>query len=423
MYFCCLFSSVAIPFVALKTFKISTMEVAETDSTDHNVKQSLLCEECGLNQFKYRCPGCSVRSCSLICVKSHKQHTSCTGKRSRTEFVPLSQFDDNRLISDYNLLEETKRIADSARKTRDELFGRFQHAHFKLPYKLRSLKDAAARQKTHIIFLPSGMSKREKNQTRFNYRKKSILWTIEWQFHSTDVVLIDNGVEENLSLCSVIEKHLEPGPWKNQLKPFSEEQLDSLKFFIRKNAKGSNSPFRELDIKAPISEQLANIVIVEYPVIHVFLPSASYEFDIAEDIEPFPHKSELKELISDDLPSPKGILFREEEAEDDISDPYIMDLMKYINPELAVSSHYTNFKKPSMEELQLANDNIYYGSTNSQELGTAEGNDFVFEQDLRDAFSGLIDEANPDEFLDFGGFVDEGSMDDEELEEGEIPAS
>lgn len=58
-----------------------------------------LCDECRSNPWKYRCPGCSIKSCSLPCVKSHKARTNCTGKRNRTDFVPLSQFDDNVLIS------------------------------------------------------------------------------------------------------------------------------------------------------------------------------------------------------------------------------------------------------------------------------------------------------------------------------------
>ena len=40
-----------------------------------------------------------MRSCSLPCVKAHKQHTGCTGKRQQTQFVPLSQFDDKLLKS------------------------------------------------------------------------------------------------------------------------------------------------------------------------------------------------------------------------------------------------------------------------------------------------------------------------------------
>ncbi|PIA58712.1 hypothetical protein AQUCO_00500567v1 [Aquilegia coerulea] len=325
------------------------MEVEEEtpSSSSSNPKQSSsLCEECSINPSKYRCPGCSIRSCSLACVKSHKTRTCCTGKRPRTQFVPLSQFDENLLISDYNLLEETKRIAESAKRKRDGSFGQF---YFKLPFKLKTLKNAAARQKTHLLLLPNGMSKRDKNQTYYNQRKNFISWTIEWRFHSTDVVLVDNGVDENTNLCSIIEKHIKANPCNNQLRPFCE-QLDSLRFFIRKNAKGTKSPFRELDIKAPISQQLANTIIVEYPVIHVFLPSASYDFEIIDDVTPLSQKSEP---VNDNLPSPKGILYREEEVEDDNSDPHILDLMKYMNPELAMELSESNSKQGVPEGLMV----------------------------------------------------------------------
>lgn len=61
---------------------------------------SKFCDECKTNEFKYKCPGCTLRSCSLTCVKAHKQRTGCTGKRQQqTQFVPLSKFDDNILLS------------------------------------------------------------------------------------------------------------------------------------------------------------------------------------------------------------------------------------------------------------------------------------------------------------------------------------
>ena len=34
-----------------------------------------------------------------VCVQAHKRHTTCTGKRPRTDPVPLARFDDNQLIS------------------------------------------------------------------------------------------------------------------------------------------------------------------------------------------------------------------------------------------------------------------------------------------------------------------------------------
>ncbi len=45
----------------------------------------------------------------------------CSGKRQRTEFVPLSEFDERDLISDYNFLEEAAQLADSAQRSRQRL--------------------------------------------------------------------------------------------------------------------------------------------------------------------------------------------------------------------------------------------------------------------------------------------------------------
>lgn len=79
---------------------LSQMEgQAEQDSNRGIAKGPTLCEECKSNPSKYKCPGCSIHSCSLPCVKSHKKRTGCTGTRDQTQFVPLSQFDDNTLLS------------------------------------------------------------------------------------------------------------------------------------------------------------------------------------------------------------------------------------------------------------------------------------------------------------------------------------
>uniref|UniRef100_A0A251T8L5 Box C/D snoRNA protein 1 n=1 Tax=Helianthus annuus TaxID=4232 RepID=A0A251T8L5_HELAN len=86
-------------------FHLSTPLTPDTGSFEDRLSSpsSKLCDECKTNEFKYKCPGCSVRSCSLPCVKAHKQRTGCTGKRQQlTEFVPLSKFDDNLLLSGIN---------------------------------------------------------------------------------------------------------------------------------------------------------------------------------------------------------------------------------------------------------------------------------------------------------------------------------
>ncbi|KAE8679816.1 HIT-type Zinc finger family protein, putative isoform 2 [Hibiscus syriacus] len=396
------------------------------------------CEECKKNASKYTCPGCCLRTCSLPCVNAHKQRTGCNGKRNITSFVPLSKFDDNLLISDYNLLEETKRVAETAERIRSKLCNTTNssyHPHFKLPYPLRTLRSVAASRKTKLLFLPSGMSRRETNQTLFNHRKKCISWTIEWRFHSTDVVLLDHGVHEDTSLCSLIENHLQPSPWNHPLRQFCEVQLDCLKFFIRKYPKGM-SPFRELDIKAPIRQQLADMVVLEYPVIHVYLPSDRYDFEIIKKNLPVNHRRESKDSNIADNEIQKGVTFREEEIKENGSslDSQVFDLMKHVHQIPPQNKSEKAFGNSVSSLTRTEAGNRVHSSTLAKDSGFFKDMEFHFDQGLLDAYSDLIAEINPDDFLDLEGeFAKQSETDDrrdlldsrggffaEELEEGEI---
>ncbi|GMN38793.1 hypothetical protein TIFTF001_008024 [Ficus carica] len=421
---------------------MAEQEEQEAFSANSNPKphKSLThCEECKVKESKYKCPGCSLRSCSLPCVKAHKQRTDCTGKRNRTQFVPLSQFDDNQLLSDYNLLEEVKRVAESAQRMRNNLC---RYNCFRLPFHLKRIRSAAASRRTKLLFLPGGMSKRETNQTRYDQRKKCIYWTIEWRFHSTDVALFDHGVNENMNIRSLIGKHLKPGPWNHQLKQFCEEEPDSLKFFIRKYHKGAKSPFYKLDINVLLRQQLANMWILEYPIIHVFLPSQTIDFEVIKQARPVICKSELRSSGSDNRLSPSGIPFKEEEIEEDDGSwaPQVFEI-KYENSaspnKFARQSGFEKISKNSSERslsAEVAGGSGSHSGSKTNEQSIVEDMDFDFDQGLIDAYSDLIAEINPDDFLDFegalakevgieerqhsGGEEDFRAVDD--LEEGEI---
>ncbi|KAL7603582.1 uncharacterized protein LOC111886804 [Lactuca sativa] len=377
------------------------------------------CDECKTNDFKYKCPGCSIRSCSLPCVKAHKQRTGCTGKRQQqTEFVPLSKFDDNLLLSDYSMLEDVKRIADSAKRMRMQICGKYYSG---LSFPLKHLLKAAKNRRIRLFFLPTGMSKREANKTYYNNMKKSIFWTIELHFHSTNVKLIDHDVHEDSNLYSVIENHLKPGPINHPLKPFCVEPLESLRIFISKHPKQPRSPFRELDKNAPISEQLANLVIVEYPVIHVLLPSHIPDFKVVKDFVP-QRVQPKSDPVNESQPGPKGVFFKEEEIKDvDSSDPHVVDLMNQSNSKTA-----TLVDDVKNDDKDKDKDN---------KVGAVDLMSFDFDPELMDVYSHLISETNPDDFLDLDGLLyNEMQLQDkdkegkfggvkEELEEGEIPDS
>ena len=66
---------------------------------DPAVRNEEICAQCGTDVAKYRCPRCNIRTCSAGCVKAHKDDTGCTGKRDRTGYVSLREFDDRQLGS------------------------------------------------------------------------------------------------------------------------------------------------------------------------------------------------------------------------------------------------------------------------------------------------------------------------------------
>ncbi|KAG8079134.1 hypothetical protein GUJ93_ZPchr0007g3350 [Zizania palustris] len=273
------------------------------------------CEECGEQPWKYRCPGCSRLTCSLPCVQSHKRRTACTGKRPRTDPVPLAQFDDIQLLSDYNFLEETNHVRESAHRLIGA-FGRNYGIHgAQLPKWLFFLRKAAQRRGIWLHFLPKGMARREHNRSRHNYRKDCIYWTLEWKFNSTDVILTDHNIDEHTSLQSLLERHLSPSPWKNQLTAYRNTDLNDLKLFIQKSAKESVSPYRQLNIQEPFGPQLRSITILEYPTINVFLPSDSCDFEVEKIANKLP-AGEKPLGSSTDSPDLEGTEFHEEEIEE-----------------------------------------------------------------------------------------------------------
>lgn len=415
------------------------MEENQEPSISSAKNQLILCEECKRKPAKYKCPGCSLRSCSLPCVNTHKQRTSCTGKKPVADFVPMSKFDDNLILSDYNMLEDVKRMAESAQRKRVKLCGNY---HFRLPFPLKILRNAAASRRTKILFHSNGMSKREMNKTYYNNRKKFISWTIEWRFHLTDVVLIDHGIHENTTFSSVIEIHLKPGPWNHKLKQFSDETLDSLKFFIRKYPKGPKSPFCQLNMKASIREQLENVVILEYPIVYVFLPSHSYDFEVIK--KSIPIKMEIKEPARNDHLSPKVVTFKVEEIEDGgASEPHVSDLTycAYENSKTKKEPEYS-VKSPLAVRAVKGARSIFKSdvctratedgnagcSFRTMQLAPCDDIDFDLEPGLLDMYSNLLSETNIDNLLDFGTILADEHKNlevetfllEEELEEGEI---
>lgn len=68
-----------------------------------------LCAVCQKTPYKYRCPKCDMRTCSLPCSKEHKEVKQCDGVRPPYQPVSkLSQFDSSKSIQDQQFLHAVK---------------------------------------------------------------------------------------------------------------------------------------------------------------------------------------------------------------------------------------------------------------------------------------------------------------------------
>ncbi|EUC50141.1 hypothetical protein COCMIDRAFT_82586 [Bipolaris oryzae ATCC 44560] len=155
------------------------------DNTSSAPLLNELCSVCNTTQFKYRCPGCSARTCSLPCYKKHQQWAQCSGKRDPTKFVKKSELlTPTGIDHDFNFLSRIERNLDKADKVAahasaaapSEALSNRQRAG--VPY--AKLEAAAA---VNIIRAPQGLSRQRENKSHMSATKKAsrnIVWTVEW---------------------------------------------------------------------------------------------------------------------------------------------------------------------------------------------------------------------------------------------------
>lgn len=181
---------------------------------------------------------------------------------------------------------------------------------------------------------------------------------------------------------------------------------------------GPRSPFRELNLRGSIREQLANLSILEYPVIHVFLPSQSYDFEVIEDANPCRKEVVNKVAVKSEEVCQPGVYFRVEEIEEDGSphphDSCVMTTSK-MDTEFSTSLKEARSDETTLDE-KFDSRKLLPGTIQSSTLASCGNDELDFDKGLADdAYGDLIAQTNSDA----AGFLPQVFV-DEELEEGEI---
>lgn len=245
----------------------------EGDSTPPD--KSKACEVCLSDDWKYKCPRCFIRTCSLACSRTHKEESGCSGKRQREAFVAKAEYTEGTFLSDYRLLEQMGEASEGAARTRATLPrpGASAQAPNALPRHLRDLLQAARRSGVELQLMSPGMQRRKANSTRFMRAAQKIFWHVELTFAGTEVVHHVPSVDCGSTMLAVLEGVFE-------YKEGHAELQHSLRDFVAagplacgiklhrervSSAASEGGRFKQVDANCTLEDTLRGCVIIEYP--------------------------------------------------------------------------------------------------------------------------------------------------------------
>lgn len=270
------------------------------------------CQECKKATALYQCPSCSTRTCSLACCNSHKRRTKCTGKRNRTNYLPLAHMNDQTMQSDYHFLEDVLCQVNGGRRLLKSVGAApsiTQHNKKQLHVNddmeeaesstvhpiLRIMNDddnddedepQAKKQKTQnnnkwqrlvqqaelrqvtLMLMPRGMQRNANNTTWHHYKTDTIHWKVDFVLHCQDdnktarIVSIPK-LDENTSLARALAPRI------------PELGSSEYHFLLKKLPCPSSHPlYVELDQESSLKSALRGQTVIEYPTIDV-VPTAA----------------------------------------------------------------------------------------------------------------------------------------------------
>ena len=173
-----------------------------------------LCEVCQQNEWKYKCPRCLKRTCSVVCSKKHKEADSCSGISSVTEYISSESLkgadteeEMNHLVQrDYNFLIGMNRKLSILK---EDGKNKNKRALQKVPAAAAQTQAGNTYQVTKphkvlrrgvkCLLLPKGMQRSLSNKSKWDKPLDTFVWSLEW-------ILVDT--RENVGANNISWKHL-----------------------------------------------------------------------------------------------------------------------------------------------------------------------------------------------------------------------
>lgn len=289
-----------------------------------------ICSICQVNESKYTCPACGMKSCSLECVRRHKKQNECTGMVDQGKFILRKELSEDsiHINRDYNFLLNFGRdiqLGKSDVKTNAKnIFKRQYNPSNRNVKRFKQNEDAdrrlvrvnkaysnspqttIKRNNTLIIQLPMGMSRSASNKSGYDKKLSTFTWTIEW-------VLVDKQGKEYSNFISYRLKETLPVrdavPMNilNNIMKEKEDTIDkdSLCFYLDNvvNLAQPNKSIIKLDPSGSLADALANKIVLEYPKIFITLDSVTWSEHVVGEAEAYGLKEDSSDSGTSDSDS------------------------------------------------------------------------------------------------------------------------
>lgn len=263
------------------------------------------CSVCLEKDFKYTCPACGTKTCSVECVKRHKLRSECTGQVDPTKFVPKKKLSaDQALVNrDYNYLlnfERTVQLGKSdikvnaknifkrgagqnqghkRQKVESEKDPRIEKVNQIFPHQPQT---SVKRQNTLVIHLPPGMSRATQNKSGYDKKAGAFTWTVEWipvdATGCTRKPFISFRMKETLPLKDAVPMTV----FENAIG--ANVDKDTLHFYLDNCISGKEgNEVIALDPKMSLASALSNKIVLEFPKIYVGVDDSMDKYVCSEN--------------------------------------------------------------------------------------------------------------------------------------------
>ncbi|SBT86983.1 conserved Plasmodium protein, unknown function [Plasmodium malariae] len=188
--------------ITTKDEGITTKDEDLTTNNEDSHYSKNICNVCKEKTYKYRCPFCEIKYCSLICSKTHKSIFKCKNKLKKNfklKNVGRLNFDENLLHRDFLYLQNVERIIE----------GNYKFIKIKeyettklwlVVYK--KLKNILKKKKIYLLKAPIYTKLHKDNKTYIS--NNEIFWMIKITFINANVFIFLDDISEHTTFMQVL---------------------------------------------------------------------------------------------------------------------------------------------------------------------------------------------------------------------------